>query len=94
MLLYEDTIEKGDKVFDLNRGHGVVTEITEKLFEVDFKSIRVYYGSNGVQKSKVARTLFWSEPYIISPRKDASLTLEINRQFDAILSLIKTLTKN
>lgn len=90
MIFHEDTVLVGDKVFDVNRGAGVVINVTEKLFEVNFGYVRIFYDEKGVQKDKVLQTLFWNKPYVIAPRKNQIFAQEQIRRFNAVLDLIKT----
>ena len=92
MIFHEDTVVIGDKVFDINRGNGVVISVTDRLFEVEFKTVRTFYDTNGVQKDKVTQTLFWHKPFIIAPRKNEVATRDLKRKFDAILELVKTIS--
>jgi len=93
MLFHNELVKKGDLVFDINRGNGVVSTVTETFFEVTFDMVRIYYDSKGVQKGKTLQSLFWSKPYVIAPKKDGDLTTENINQFNAVLDLLKTFSK-
>lgn len=78
----------GDKVFDINRGYGTVIQVTETLFEVEFKNVRIFFDSDGIQKSKPLQTLFWDKPFVIPPKKNAEDTRLRNSRFEAVLKLV------
>lgn len=58
--------------------------------ELDFTDRKVIYGLTGVQKGKKLRSLFWTQPYIIAPSKNAEHWVQTKMKFDAILSVLKT----
>lgn len=91
MLLHEETVNRGDEVYDLVRGRGVVYSIADTMFEVDFGNVRVYYSTDGIQRGKAVETLFWSEPYVIAPKKSELDTQRFKARFEAIDAFIETL---
>ena len=78
----------GDKVFDINRGYGNVIQVSEALFEVEFKTVRLFFDSDGIQKGKTFQTLFWEKPFVIPPRKNVEDTRIRNNRFEAVLKLV------
>ena len=88
-LFDNDEVFVGETLFDLNRGYGRVIQVTDTSMELDFTDRKVIYGLNGVQKGKNLRSLFWTQPYIIAPSKNAEHWVQTRMKFDAILSVLK-----
>lgn len=76
-------------MFDLNRGFGRVIQVFDTSIELDFEGKKIIYGLTGVQKGKTLRSLFWSQPYIIAPTKNAEHWVSTRDKFDAILTVLK-----
>jgi hypothetical protein len=76
MLMDGDAIAVGDGVYDMLYGAGVVMEVLpQDRFRVKFQSkpYGLVFASNGVGVRYSHRTLFWHDPIIVVPTKNAGL---------------------
>ena len=88
-LFFDENVYVGDRMFDLNRGFGRVIQVHNTSIELDFEGKKIIYSLTGIQKGKTLRSLFWSQPYIIAPTKDAEHWVHTKNKFDAILNVLK-----
>jgi len=91
------TVQKGDKVYDLDYGWGEVTTINRDFFYTRFNkegcsySIRYYY--NGVRYNGYNQMLFWNKPKIIEDNTINLKEILFNKDFDTQRDDKETLNK-
>jgi len=72
-MSYFSGVKIGDRVWSFEYGWGVVVDVCEKLFSVDFGSCdnmaRINYTFDGKVGDQVNQTLFWDEIKFILPSK-------------------------
>jgi oxalate decarboxylase/phosphoglucose isomerase-like protein (cupin superfamily) len=82
--LHTHPIARGDKVYDLIRGHGEVIAADQNI-TVSFGGTQVIFSENGVPKKNVGRaTLYWHDPVLANPPKNIELW---NRQKAVLISV-------
>lgn len=88
MLLDEYPVNKGDALFDIILGWGVATSVSDASVDVKF-GVRtlVYNSKGGTIMYQLRRTLYWSDPVVMIPPKNAQraalirgLCLDISRR--------------
>jgi len=60
-----------DSVYDTARGVGVVVGLRDDCFEVRFGNRIVVFTSSGKASRSSHRTLFWHNPFVVTPAKHA-----------------------
>lgn len=67
-----ESVNIGDKVYDITQGWGTVTAITLGDIIVKFKNgLRITYDTEGNYGG--IRRLFWDNPIVVEPTKDQQL---------------------
>lgn len=95
MLLHNETVNVGDRVYDIsyNRGYGTVFLIRDNKIHVRFPRSNVTFSENGIQSGGVRQTLFWDVPVIFAPSKDDANWIarkDFHEQMFALLDQYKT----
>jgi hypothetical protein len=65
-------ITVGAKVFDLVHAWGEVTRVGTNTFTVAFGQHQVAFSFSGIAQGAGRRTLYWHDPIVIAPPKDAT----------------------
>jgi len=83
----------GDRVHDTAFGAGVVTEtrIDHRFVVLFGGNRRAVYSGTGHTRELVARTLFWHDPAIVPPPKDAVRWSRTQRLIQVILQELQLL---
>jgi hypothetical protein len=80
-----------DSVFDMERGYGVVVEVRADGFVVKFSSRLVFFAPNGVAARRKSRTLYWHDPRVVIPAKDADKWDNQRRAMRAFTDFVATI---
>jgi hypothetical protein len=78
MIMDGDTVNVGDKVYDVFYGDGTVSELlVDNRARVIFrtKPYGLVFGDNGVGVRYTQRTLYWHDPILMAPPKNVRLWL-------------------
>lgn len=91
MKLHGETVNVGDRVFDIttNRGYGTVVSVKNSSFEVKFQTLSAIYNKDGIQNGRPWRTLFWDKPLIVNPMKDEGSSARKHEMVKTMFDLLK-----
>lgn len=69
--LHNEPANVGDRVYDLTRGFGEISGVSDIAIDVAFPNgIRIQYNSNGVPLNRKVAQLYWRNPIIVAPTKN------------------------
>ncbi len=90
MKMDGDDIVPGDAVFDIVYGPGVVHRIdtVQGVFYVRYGQYAAGYLPSGVNDRSRRRTLYWHDPVVFLPAKDARVWALMLRSFRALWAVL------